>query len=161
MIIDDGGDDDSSAAASSSSYNGSTQKSNNPISEKSDKSDKSGSYYIVSSSNNHDLSTALLSSSDHNSNSNSNSNSMNIKDEEEGAGGGLRDSIFSQRFSMFVNPNNSANLTTFLLLNTMIGSGILNQPYVFKMSGIWGGIAGYVGLFNIGYTYLGYGRSIV
>ena len=117
MIIDDTSD------------NGSSQKSNNPFS---DKSDKSGSYR--NSDSNHDLSTALLTSSIH-------SNSNSIKDEEEG-GGGLRDSIFSQRFSMFVNPSNSANLTTFLLLNTMIGSGILNQPYVFRTSGIWGGIAG-------------------
>jgi amino acid permease len=36
-------------------------------------------------------------------------------------------------------PTNSANLTTFLLLNAMIGSGILNQPYVFMKSGMVGG----------------------
>ena len=39
---------------------------------------------------------------------------------------------------------NSAALTTFLLLNTMIGSGILNQPYVFKNSGVLGGILGFI-----------------
>eukprot|EP01036_Dinobryon_divergens_P044402 gene44402-59253_t len=33
-------------------------------------------------------------------------------------------------------PQNSAALTTFLLLNTMIGSGILNQPFVFENSGM-------------------------
>jgi sodium-coupled neutral amino acid transporter 11 len=52
-------------------------------------------------------------------------------------------SSFSQRFS-FVNPNNSAQLSTFLLLNSMIGSGILNQPYVFRESGILGGILGFL-----------------
>lgn len=51
----------------------------------------------------------------------------------------LMQSTFSQRFS-FVNPNNSAALSTFLLLNSMIGSGILNQPYVFASSGILGGV---------------------
>lgn len=39
-----------------------------------------------------------------------------------------------------VHPTNSAMLTTFLLLNSMIGSGILNQPYVFYQSGIVGAI---------------------
>eukprot|EP01038_Epipyxis_sp_PR26KG_P006093 gene6093-8396_t len=43
-----------------------------------------------------------------------------------------------------IHPSNSANLTTFLLLNTMIGSGILNQPYVFKSSGIVGGLLGFL-----------------
>lgn len=52
----------------------------------------------------------------------------------------LMQSTFSQRFS-FVNPNNSAALSTFLLLNSMIGSGILNQPYVFAESGILGGVS--------------------
>ncbi len=52
-------------------------------------------------------------------------------------------SSFSQRFS-FVNPNNSAQLSTFLLLNSMIGSGILNQPYVFRESGLAGGILGFI-----------------
>jgi sodium-coupled neutral amino acid transporter 11 len=42
-----------------------------------------------------------------------------------------------------LHPANSAVLTTFLLLNTMIGSGILNQPYVFKQSGILGGLLGF------------------
>lgn len=41
-------------------------------------------------------------------------------------------------------PQNSSYLTTFLLINTMIGSGILNQPYVFSQSGIVGGIFGFV-----------------
>jgi len=40
--------------------------------------------------------------------------------------------------------NNSAALTTFLLLNTMIGSGILNQPYVFRESGILGASVAFV-----------------
>lgn len=43
-----------------------------------------------------------------------------------------------------LNPRNSANLTIFLLLNTMIGSGILNQPYVFRESGIIGGLLGFL-----------------
>ncbi len=41
-------------------------------------------------------------------------------------------------------PTNSAMLTTFLLLNSMIGSGILNQPYVFKESGLIGAIIGFI-----------------
>ena len=49
------------------------------------------------------------------------------------------DSVYSQ-----VAPSNSAALTTFLLLNTMIGSGILNQPFVFKESGVVGGIIGFI-----------------
>eukprot|EP01041_Mallomonas_annulata_P010774 gene10774-22500_t len=40
-------------------------------------------------------------------------------------------------------PQNSAALTTFLLLNTMIGSGILNQPFVFENSGVIGGAIGF------------------
>lgn len=43
-----------------------------------------------------------------------------------------------------VHVTNSAALTIFLLINTMIGSGILNQPAVFKDSGILGGILGYI-----------------
>jgi sodium-coupled neutral amino acid transporter 11 len=43
-----------------------------------------------------------------------------------------------------LHPSNSAYLTTFLLLNTMIGSGILNQPYVFKQAGIVGGLVGFL-----------------
>lgn len=49
---------------------------------------------------------------------------------------------FSSSFSA-LHPTNSAYLTAFLLLNTMIGSGILNQPYVFKESGLLGGILGF------------------
>ena len=45
---------------------------------------------------------------------------------------------------LIVPPSNSAALTTFLLLNTMIGSGILNQPYVFMESGIVGGLLGFI-----------------
>ena len=41
-------------------------------------------------------------------------------------------------------PTNSGYLTCFLLLNTMIGSGILNQPYVFYESGIVGGVIGFI-----------------
>jgi len=50
---------------------------------------------------------------------------------------------FSSSFSA-IHPQNSAPLTTFLLINTMIGSGILNQPYVFYESGIVGGMLGFV-----------------
>ena len=41
-------------------------------------------------------------------------------------------------------PQNNYALTTFLLLNTMIGSGILNQPYVFENSGVLGGVFGFL-----------------
>lgn len=40
-------------------------------------------------------------------------------------------------------PGNSPQLTAFLLLNAMIGSGILNQAYVFRKSGFVGGLIGY------------------
>ena len=40
--------------------------------------------------------------------------------------------------------NNGAALTTFLLLNTMIGSGILNQPFVFRSAGVIGALLGFV-----------------
>ncbi len=39
---------------------------------------------------------------------------------------------------------NSSGLTIFLLVNTMIGSGILNQPYVFSQAGWLGGFFGYI-----------------
>lgn len=39
---------------------------------------------------------------------------------------------------------NSASLSMFLLLNAMIGSGILNQPYVFSQSGLIGGVAAFI-----------------
>ena len=39
---------------------------------------------------------------------------------------------------------NSASLTIYLILNTMIGSGILNQPNVFMNSGIVGALVVYV-----------------
>ena len=38
---------------------------------------------------------------------------------------------------------NSSILSCFLLVSTMIGSGILNQPFVFKQSGIIGALLGY------------------
>lgn len=50
---------------------------------------------------------------------------------------------FASSFSA-LHPTNSAALTTFLLLNTMIGSGILNQPFVFRSSGILGGLGGFI-----------------
>jgi len=50
---------------------------------------------------------------------------------------------YSSSFSA-LHPTNSAYLTSFLLLNTMIGSGILNQPYVFRESGILGGLLGFL-----------------
>jgi solute carrier family 38 (sodium-coupled neutral amino acid transporter), member 11 len=40
--------------------------------------------------------------------------------------------------------NNSAALTIFLLLNTMIGSGILNQPFVFANAGVLGGLLSFI-----------------
>ena len=43
-----------------------------------------------------------------------------------------------------INIQNPAPLTIFLLINTMIGSGILNQPHVFEASGIIGGIIGFI-----------------
>jgi amino acid permease len=64
------------------------------------------------------------------------------KDMEDRADRHSRLSMSSSFSAM--NPRNSAKLTTFLLLNTMIGSGILNQPYVFKQSGILGGCLGFV-----------------
>jgi len=39
--------------------------------------------------------------------------------------------------------NNSSALSVFLLVNTMIGSGILNQPFVFKDAGILGALIGF------------------
>lgn len=41
-------------------------------------------------------------------------------------------------------PVNSKYMTTFMLLNYMIGSGILNQPYVVMKSGIIGAICGFM-----------------
>ena len=58
----------------------------------------------------------------------------------EGSSSGVS---FSSSFSA-LHPTNSAMLTTFLLLNTMIGSGILNQPYVFMQSGILGALLGFL-----------------
>jgi amino acid permease len=40
-------------------------------------------------------------------------------------------------------PSNSKYLTTFMLLNYMIGAGILNQPYVVMKSGIVGAFGGF------------------
>ena len=40
--------------------------------------------------------------------------------------------------------SNSANLSMFLLLNSMIGSGILNQPYIFSQSGLLGGLIAFI-----------------
>lgn len=42
-----------------------------------------------------------------------------------------------------IGPNNSQRLTIFLLVNSMIGSGILNQPYVFMKSGVVGALIGF------------------
>jgi amino acid permease len=41
-------------------------------------------------------------------------------------------------------PTNSPTLTIFLLLNSMLGSGMLNQPAVFHNSGVIGGIVLYI-----------------
>eukprot|EP00597_Dinobryon_sp_UTEXLB2267_P006404 CAMPEP_0170081818 /NCGR_PEP_ID=MMETSP0019_2-20121128/17587_1 /TAXON_ID=98059 /ORGANISM="Dinobryon sp., Strain UTEXLB2267" /LENGTH=453 /DNA_ID=CAMNT_0010296431 /DNA_START=97 /DNA_END=1459 /DNA_ORIENTATION=- len=56
------------------------------------------------------------------------------------------DRVSGLSFSSFsgLHPTNGPHLTTFLLLNTMIGSGILNQPYVFSQSGIAGGLFGFL-----------------
>lgn len=54
----------------------------------------------------------------------------------------LSESPYELPFS-HIYPANSAELSTFLLLNNMIGSAILNQPYVFKESGIVGGLLGF------------------
>lgn len=43
-----------------------------------------------------------------------------------------------------LNIQNPAALTIFLLVNTMIGSGILNQPHVFEASGLLGGLIGFI-----------------
>lgn len=51
---------------------------------------------------------------------------------------------FSSGFGAGQLANNSAALTTFLLLNTMVGSGILNQPYVFYKSGVVGASLAFV-----------------
>jgi len=40
--------------------------------------------------------------------------------------------------------SNSAKLSMFLLLNSMIGSGILNQPYIFSQSGLLGGLIAFI-----------------
>jgi sodium-coupled neutral amino acid transporter 11 len=40
--------------------------------------------------------------------------------------------------------NNTPALTVFLLVNTMIGSGVLNQPYVFKDAGVLGAAFGFI-----------------
>lgn len=55
-----------------------------------------------------------------------------------------------------INIQNPAPLTIFLLINTMIGSGILNQPHVFEASGILGGLIGFViaGYSLLLYSYL-------
>lgn len=59
---------------------------------------------------------------------------------------GLKERLSRHSFSSYTGQvaNNSAALTTFLLLNTMIGSGILNQPYVFRESGIFGGTVSFL-----------------
>ena len=54
-----------------------------------------------------------------------------------------RSSSFSSSYHLKL-ASNSAALTTFLLLNTMIGSGILNQPFVFLTSGIFGGLVAFL-----------------
>lgn len=65
---------------------------------------------------------------------------ISASDEKENS---LALSVHSAIFSSDL-PVNSAKLTTFLLINTMIGTGILNQPYVFLESGLLGGIFGFV-----------------
>ena len=49
--------------------------------------------------------------------------------------------------------NNSRFLTIYLIVNTMIGSGILNQPNVFKHSGVVGALLAF--LFVTYFTWLG------
>ena len=43
-----------------------------------------------------------------------------------------------------MNATNSTSLTIFLLINSMIGSGILNQPFVFMKSGLLGAMLGFM-----------------
>lgn len=69
------------------------------------------------------------------------SNSQHALDDPETNSRLEYSSTFEKRFHEFKNPNNSKYLTTFLLLNTMIGSGILNQPYVFYASGFIGAVS--------------------
>lgn len=59
--------------------------------------------------------------------------------DDNGIHGNRRRSATSS-FASTVPPANSAYLSMFLLLNTMIGSGILNQPYVFMKSGMVGAL---------------------
>ncbi len=124
--------EENGGAASGNSRSMSSDKNSNNGKNYDDSNDSSGNNGSNSNSNSQ-LSSVIISTGS--------ARSSLLKDKDEV---GLRDSIFSQRFSLFVNPSNTANLTTFLLLNTMIGSGILNQPFVFKTSGIWGGIAGMI-----------------
>ena len=88
---------------------------------------------------------------DNNSNFNSISISNNCSRIEDITYGDDRISIddiksrltMSSSFS-HINIQNPVPLTIFLLINTMIGSGILNQPHVFEASGLLGGLIGFI-----------------
>jgi sodium-coupled neutral amino acid transporter 11 len=63
-----------------------------------------------------------------------------LADIEDTSTGEKRDSAASSA----VIKQNSPALTIFLLVNTMIGSGILNQPFVFRDAGMVGGVVGFL-----------------
>eukprot|EP01036_Dinobryon_divergens_P028613 gene28613-37589_t len=75
--------------------------------------------------------------------SNAHSSSVESSEVESSVGTISKLSGVTESFAL-EHPTNNAYLTTFLLLNTMIGSGILNQPYVFYQSGIVGGFLGFI-----------------
>ena len=63
--------------------------------------------------------------------------------------GGRKDVGSTHASSSSKKISNSSLLTCFLLINSMIGAGVLNQPYCFYNSGILGAFAGFVvGIFG-------------
>ena len=60
-----------------------------------------------------------------------------------GGGGAIADGAASQDHVARLEANSPA-LTIFLLVNTMIGAGILNMPQVFRKAGIFMGLCGFV-----------------
>ena len=86
-----------------------------------------------------------------NINNNSNERISNRIDEinDDNNNEGLSEEDKKSRLNMsssfsHINIQNPAPLTIFLLINTMVGSGILNQPHVFEASGIIGGLIGFI-----------------
>jgi len=91
--------------------------------------------------------------SNNNNNNNSNERISNRIDEiiinDDNNNEGLSEEDKKSRLNMsssfsHINIQNPAPLTIFLLINTMVGSGILNQPHVFEASGIIGGLIGFI-----------------